>query len=122
MKKLVLGLLATVLFLNFTSAQDTEIISGKINSKEYTVDLPSELRSDLEYKSESQEFIIYKHYYTELKGYITIITDSNDRVVAIALPTTTSEARFRNIVKCIKNAFWGNGSGWGGYWDCVVND
>jgi hypothetical protein len=121
MKKLVLGVIATVLFANFASAQDADIVSGKISSKSFTADIPIELKSDVVYKSESEEFVIHKHYYADLKGYITVITDSRDKVVAVTLPTTTSEARLRDVVKCFKNAFWGDGTGWSGFWDCVVN-
>lgn len=122
MKKLVFSFLATVLFASFGSAQDAEIISGKINTNSSSVDIPKELKSDLTYKLNSEEFVVHKHYYEELKGNITVITDSKDNVVAVTLPVSTSEARLRDIVKCFKNAFWGNGGGWGGFWDCVVND
>ncbi len=121
MKKLLLGIFATVLFTNFASAQDAEIISGKINAKSFSAEIPIEFKSDLMYKSGSEEFVIHKHYFEELKGYMTVITDSKDKVVAVTLPTLTSEARLRDIVKCFKKAFWGDGGGWGGFWDCVVN-
>lgn len=121
MKKLVFSFLATVLLVSFGSAQDAEIISGKINANSSSVDIPAELKSDVTYKSNSEEFVVHKHYYTELKGYITVITDSKDKVVAVTLPITTSEARFRAIVKCFKKAFWGDGGGWNGFWDCVLN-
>ena len=120
MKKLILGMFATVLFSTFASAQDAEIISGKINSGKTSADIPTELKSDLIYKANSSEFVVHKHYYEDIKGDITVITDSNDRVVAVTLPTETSEEKARSIVKCFKNAFWGEGSGWSGFWDCVI--
>jgi hypothetical protein len=121
MKNIIFGLFATLFVSNFASAQDAEIISGKINTSTYSIDVPIELKSDLTYKINSEEFVIHKHYYAELKGTITVITDSKDKVVAVTLPTTTSEARLRDIGKCFKSAFWGEGTGWGGFWDCVVN-
>lgn len=121
MKKTLLCLLVTVLFVNYTSAQDADIVSGKINTNSSSIDIPAELKSDLTYKTNSEEFVVHKHYYTELKGYITVITDSKNKVVAVTLPTTTSESRLRDIGKCFKNAFWGEGTGWGGFWGCVVN-
>lgn len=122
MKKLVFGLLATVLFANILSAQDGDIVSGKINANTFSIDIPSEFKSNVVYKSESEEFVIHKHYFSDLKGYMTVITDSNEKVVAVTLPTTTTAERIRKIGKCFKRAFWGEGTGWSGFWDCVVND
>ena len=121
MKKLLFGLIATVLFSSASLAQDAEIVSGKINANTTSVDIPSELKSDLNYKTNSEEFITHKHYYVAIKGDITIITDSKNQIVAVTLPVGTSEEKVRGIVKCFKNAFWGDGGGWSGFWDCVVN-
>ena len=121
MKKLLFGLLATLFMANLSFAQDSEIVSGKINANTMSVDIPLEIKSNLIYKTNSEEFIIHKHYYTEIKGYVTIITDSKNQVVAVTLPVGTSTEKVRGIGKCFKNAFWGDGGGWNGFWDCVVN-
>lgn len=121
MKNLLFVLLTSVVFSNFVYSQDADIISGKINTNKASFEIPADLKSNLTYKANSEEFVIHKHYYEELKGSITVITDSNDKVVAVTLPVSTSEARLRDIVKCFKAAFWGNGGGWDGFWDCVLN-
>ena len=121
MKKKIYCLIAIVSIVNFSFGQDAEIISGKINSDKYSVEIPAEFKSELTFKSDSPEFSIHKHYFNEIEGYVTVIADSKDKVVSVTLPSTISEARLRDIVKCFKNAFWGDGGGWSGFWGCVVN-
>lgn len=119
MKKLLFGLIATVMFFEISSAQENKIISGKISSGTTTSDLPLELKSALTYKINSQEFTTHQHYDKGLNGNITIIVDSKNLIVGITLPLDTSTEKIASIGKCLKNSFWGNGSGWDGFWDCI---
>jgi hypothetical protein len=123
MKKLIFGLIATAIF-SFTSfAQERIIISGKISTNSFSLDIPLEVKSNLKYQVDSYEFTITERYIENLKGYVTIITDSKNNVVAVTLPPATTFERARSIGKCFTTGFWSNegGTGWPGFWNCLVN-
>lgn len=104
MKKLLFGLFATVLFYNFSAAQELKINSGKITSTISEIELPKEVKSELSYKTENSEFIIYQRYSEELKGNVTLVTDSSKRVVSLHIDAPVSQEVLRRWgSRCLKS-------------------
>lgn len=122
MKKLVFGII-TILSFSTLFAQESEILSGKISTNKFSIDIPSEVRSNLVYGTNSFEFTKTERYISELKGSIIIITDSKNYIVAVVLPSSTSEERAKSIGNCFTSGFWNSagGTGWSGFWKCLVN-
>lgn len=122
MKNFFLCLMVLLFFSFRVQAQEVKIVSGLISSGMYQTEIPEEVQSKLTYENQKQEFIRHTRYCDNLKGEISIVTDSKDRIVAVTVPYGTSVERLRDIAKCFKRAFWGEGTGWGGFWDCLFAD
>lgn len=100
-------------------SQDRNFVSGKILIGDDQFEIPKEVASNLIYKIDSPEFIVYKKYSVEYKGSIIIITDEDNKIVAALLPDSFVKSRIR----CFSVGWWNSegGTGWGGFWDCLVN-
>ena len=104
MKKAFFGLLATFLLANLGTAQEAKIISGKISSSTEMIEIPENLKSDLDFKENSSEFIIYQRFSDEFKTKITLVTDSKDKIVCVSLPTPVSAERLSHWgSRCLKS-------------------
>lgn len=100
-------------------SQEKGIVSGKILIGEVQFEIPKEVASNLIYKIDSPEFTIFKKYFDEYKGTLIIITDEDNKIVAALLPVNFRVSRIR----CFSVGWWNpdGGTGWGGFWDCLVN-
>jgi hypothetical protein len=120
MKKLVFGLIATVMFGFVGSAQS---LDGKIASGNETIDIPIEVRSLMKFDLKSQEFTQYVKYSEKLKGEVVLILDSKNKVVRATLPVGFAKAALGPIGKCLKDCMGGGSSesgAWLCYWVCIT--
>lgn len=97
MKKIFFGIIATVFMCLNATAQENKIVSGKISVGGELIDLPKEVKSELEYKQNSSEFIKYERYSEEFKGIV--VTDSKNNIVSITLPPETPTEKMNNQYK-----------------------
>lgn len=118
MKKIIIIFILTFANHYFTWAQENKFISGKIIAGTTSIAIPTEVKSELTYKANSTEFIKYERFSEKMNGTIYIIADSKDKIVAVILPESANKF---TPVKCFKSSFWGSGSGWSGFWDCILN-
>lgn len=98
-------------------AQESKLISGKILAGTSSIDIPTEVKSQLIFKENSSEFIKIQRFSETLKGTITVISDSNNKFVGIILPDATSNSKMVSIGECIKKCW----KDWNCFWDCMLN-
>jgi hypothetical protein len=120
MKNLLFSLIANVLIMPICKGQESKIISGKITIGSTITEIPGEIKSDLEYIIDSSDFIKHERFAENLGGYVTVISDNRDKIVAVVFPVTSATSKM-NPLKCFKTNFWGSGGGWSGFWDCILN-
>jgi hypothetical protein len=125
MKKILFGLIATVMFSLNGNAQ--KIVSGKISNGKDLIDIPTEIASNLSYKADSSEFTTINKYSETLKGNVSITFDSKNKLVSILYPSSKplSKAVIGPIKDCYKDCMKGSGGGsesgsWLCYWMCIT--
>lgn len=122
MKKILFGLIATVLFSIAGNAQTSKLIQGKMISGTEQIDLEPEILSSLKYSASSSDFITSTRYSEKLNGVVTVVTDNKNKVVGIILPTGLNSAKMGPIAKCMKGCMGDSGSesgAWLCYWVCI---
>jgi hypothetical protein len=119
MKNLFAIFVLTFALSTATFSQEKNLVSGKILIGEKQFDIPKEFASKLVYKIDSAEFTINKKFSYEFKENIIVITDKENKIVAVYLPSNTPQARLR----CFSVGWWNSegGTGWEGFWDCLHN-
>jgi hypothetical protein len=121
MKKLNYVFITMIMFCGSTLfAQEKVTEIGKISSGESSLEIPTEIKSKLNYDQKSSEFVRYEVYSEKLQGSLIFILDSKNYLVSATIPNGNEEA-FSRIGSCFKQSFWGlDGGGWSSFLGCCL--
>lgn len=114
----VIVILFFILSTKLAYCQEKNLVSGKISIGIELIDIPKEIKSDVAYVIDSKNQTIYKRFSEILKGNVIVVTDLKNKVITAYIPEA---GRQSPVLRCFNASFGpsGDGSGWGGFWDCL---
>lgn len=99
MKNTIYTIVATLFFVSGLFAQETKIISGRLSSNTANIAIAEEIKSELLFQEKTSEFIKLEKYSNTFNSIITIIIDSNQKVVSINIPKDITDDELNKAIK-----------------------
>jgi len=107
MKKLIFGLIATIIISFNSFAQESKIISSSFSQSKSDVEIPSELKSKNVWTEENaDQFVTFSVYKKEYQAFISITLDLKDpenvKIASINIPNEVKESGSFNPTQSLR--------------------